>query len=351
MVTTQNQVRVEDLSRASETLDQRATPFWQALKTGKRLENHLLYGQAVDKMGKRRKPGVPERQDVKGYEGDDSKKLYQRGARFQRTPAVSTEAQELNNRMGASNEKAYNEQVTKKIKENKRDIDYYCLGDDEARDDDGKDGYRFRALGRHINDGTKGAATSTAMDGATMGFTDQQTTIPAEFRTPSAQIYTGTLAAFEEATFKAMLQSRYNRTGVSAKFVLWAASGLKSHIDDNFGKYVADKAGYSPVVSNNVTTQQGKVMASTVDVWQGPYGTITVELEPWMPTTTRGYGIDMEDVEKRLLYLARHTEHPDLGGGKRGLIDSIVSGWWGDPRRSVKIAPSDEVAAVVDFES
>lgn len=350
MVTTENQVRVEDLSQAAETFDQRKTPFLSALKKGKKLENHLLYGQAVDKMGKRRGPGVPERQDVRGYEGDDSKKLYQRGARFQRTPAVSTEAQELNNQLGRSNDMEYKRQVNKKIKEQNRDIDFYMLGDDEAHDDDGKDGYRFRALGRHINDGSEGAATSTALDGATLAFTDTQTAIPPSYRTPAAQIYSGTLALFTEAELNTMMQNRWNRSGVSVAFTLWVAANLKGKITTDFGKYYPDKEGHTVVVQNTISTDRKRAIARGADVWEGDYGSVTIELEPWMPTTSRGYGVDMDECEIRELYRARHTEHPDLGGGKRGLIDSILSGWWGDPRRHIKIAPSDEVAATVDYE-
>jgi hypothetical protein len=360
-VTTADRVNFEDLSKAADVLDMRQVPFWTRMKNGKKLENHLLYSQAIDSMGKRRSGGQPERQDIKGFEGGKTSKLYARGERFIRTPAVSTETEEFSGNSASVTLKDYNTQVTQKIKEQKRDIDYKILGDEESRDDDGIQGYKFRALGRTINDTSTGEATSTAVaaDGTTptLDFLDTQTAIPTALRTPSEQIFAGTLATdpstdLSEDDINDMMQNRWKYAGISQDFTLWVASGLKSWISKNFGRFQANKEGYTAIMRTNVADiDKRKLVTTGIDVFEGDFGTFTVELEPWMPTTQRGYGVDMGEVMKRVAYLARHRELENKGGGRRGLIDSILSAWFGDPRKHFKIAPSTEVAAVVDFEA
>lgn len=354
-VTSADQVVFEDLSPAMELLDQRQTPFFSAIKKGKRPEA-ILYAQGIDKMGKRRKGGVPERQDVKGFEGDKTKKLYARVERFQRTPSVSVEAEELNRSAGLDSKKVYDGQVNKKIKENKRDIDYWFLSDQESAEDDGVAGQLMRGIGRHINDTVTGEATSTAFaaDGTTpsLDFFDTQTAIPTTFQTPTAQIYAGALADLTEDTVNNMMQNRWGHAGQTTSFTLWCASLLKGQISKNFGRYQAAKDGFIPIVRTAISDiDKRKLVTTGIDVFEGDYGAMTVELEPWMPTTARGYGVEMDRLEKRVLYLARHNEFENKGGGRRGLIDSILGPWFDDARAHFKIAPSDEVAAQVDFES
>lgn len=348
-VTSADQVVFEDLSKAHEVLDQRQTPFYSRLKAGKRPEA-TLFGQGLEKMGKRKKGGVPERQDIKGFEGDKSIKLYARTERFQRTPSVSVEAEELNRTANADNTKEYNRQVNKKVKENKRDIDYWALSDQESQEDDGINGSLIRGLGMHFNDGSSGAATSTRGD-SLLTFLDTQTAPPTGVRTPTAQIYTGALGDFLEDNANTIMANRWAFAGNMTDFTLWVGSLLKSQISKNWGRYEANKEGFTPIMRTAIADiDKRKLVSKGIDVWEGDYGTMTVELEPWMPTTGRGYGLEMDRLEKRVLYLARHTELENKGGGRRGLIDSLLGFWWDDPRAGFKVAPSDEVASVVDFD-
>jgi hypothetical protein len=139
---------------------------------------------------------------------------------------------------------------------------------------------------------------------------------------------------------------------VPSEFILWVAAGLKGHISKNFGRFQANKEGFTAIMRTNVAAiDKRKLVTSGIDVFEGDFGNFTVELEPWMPTTQRGYGMEMDEVQKRVRYLLRHRELENKGGGRRGLIDSILSAWFGDPRKHFKIAPSTEVDAVVDFEA
>jgi hypothetical protein len=346
------------LSKAFDALDQRQTPFMTRLKAGKR-PGQLIFYQALDKMGKRRKGGVPERQDIKGFEGDKSIKIGARLERFQRTPSVSTEVEEQGRQNRADLKKDYDGQVAKKIKENKRDINFTMLGDQESMEDDGVNGYFFRAAGRWINDGSTGVATSQGGDSPTsatagtndLAFNDTATAIAPSLRTPAAQIYAGALADFLEANVNTMMQNRYQYAGSLMDFTLWVAYALKSQITNNWGRYAPNKEGYTAVARGEVAVaDKRKLVTSGIDIFEGDFGNFTIELEPWMPTNARGYGMEMDRVEKRQWYVARHSELENKGGGRRGLIDSIIGPWFDDPRAHFKVCPSDEVAAVVNYD-
>lgn len=357
-ITTANQVTFEDLSKAGEVLDQRSTPFWSRLKNGE-APRALVYFQGISRMGKRRRQGKPERQDIKGFEGDEGKKIGGRMEYFHRDPQISTEAEAFKMNQAVPDLADYDKQVTKKIKEGNRDIEFKALSDQESQEDDGINGYFFRGAGRLINDGTTGAATSQGGDSPTsytagtadLAFNDTATAIPAAYRTPTAQIYAGALADLSEETLLDMMQSRATRAGMSSEFTLWCGYALKRKMND-FGRYVLNHAGYDTVVrTDRAMIDKGRLNLSGPDVFQGDYGVVTVELDPWMPTNSRGYGMDMSRCEKKVVFAARHHELENKAGGRRGFIEWIVGPWFDDPRAHFKICPSDETAALVDFDA
>jgi hypothetical protein len=320
-VTTQGNVIREDLSRAMIMIDMLATPFFSRLKKGDRLKA-LEFGWSVEKMGERRTDPIPE---------NESKKLYNRAQKFWRTPRVSTEMERIID-TPAETKGRYKDQVKKKTKEQKRDIDKVLLSDRDSAEDRGIKGagYALMGLGRVINDGT-------------LAWSDSMTAIPADYRTPAAQIYTGTLADLDEDDFKAMLKSVADNTGEVGEFTFYAGSTLKQHISDNFGNYRANKEGYTVVVRTQTQSiDKRKFAASVVDIYEGEFGIFDVEWEPYLPSPKRGYGVNMDMVQLRPGFYLDHTEMPYQGGGKSGLIESILGYEYGDPRTHWKVAPSDE---------
>lgn len=329
-----DQVIPEDLSKALILSDVKDTIFFSRLRKGEQLEA-MEFKFAVEQMGARRTTPPPEGKDVDAFEGDSQKLLWQRAQRFWRTPKVSVEAEKVIRNVDLTKGK-YQKQVTKKIKEQKRDIEFVMLSDQDASEDDGVTGSRLMGLGRVINDGT-------------LPFGDTVTTIPTAFRTPSAQIYTGTLAALDEDLFKAMLLSRTEHLGATNEFTLFAGSRLKSHISDTFGQYKKERTDYTVVIRTQTQSiDRKKFMAATIDVYEGEFGMFDIELTFFLPSTYRGYGVDMSQMEARPLMYCDHTELQNSGGGRRGLIDSILSYNYGDPRGDFKIAPSDEAAGADD---
>jgi hypothetical protein len=356
VVVTGDRVTFEDLSKAGEVFDQRETPFWSRAGMGPALKNHLLYSEGIDTMAKRLTKGTPEGKDVEGFEKGKAKKLYGRGQKFRRYPAISTEAEEFSSASVSQLLADYNRLLGTKIKEQLRDIDVVVLSDQESADDDGVNGYYLRGAGRWINDGATGAATEVGLDSpnsgtASLAFNDTQTAPDVSVRTPAAQIYSGALADFDEVALNNMMLNRAKHAGNVMDFTLWCGYALKGQISSNFGRYQADKAGYTAIARTEVAPiDKRKLVTTGIDVFEGDYGNITVELEPWMPTNARGYGVEMSVIRKRIGYLTRHYPLENKGGGKRGLVESILSIWFDDPRRHFKVAPSDEVAAVYDFE-
>lgn len=330
-ITDVNQVgKREDLSDAIIVADVRNTPVFSRLSKGAKLKN-MLFSWQLDKMGQRRAGGVPDNKDVDAFEDDQRTRTYGRGERFWRTPRVGIIAEKVNDVAGVTSE--YNRQITKKTKEQARDIEAELVSDQESYEDDGVTGDKFRGLGRFINDGS-------------LAFTDTATAIPAAYRTPSNQIYTGALAALDEITFNAVLQARYDNTGATSEMSMFCGSALKTQISQNLGRYVPNKTNYTVAIRTmSAAIDAKKFFGFGIDVYEGDYGTFDITLDPWMPLdslgrTSRGYVLDMSDVQLRPFMYAEHTELPYMGGGRSGLIDSILGPEWGSPLQHIKIAPT-----------
>ncbi len=115
-----SQVHREDLSNALIVLDVKATPVTSRMKKGDMPEDDIV-AWPVEKMGDRRSGGIPENKDVDAFEGDAQKKLYNRSERFWRTPRVTVKQEKQNKNTVSAK---YAKQVTKKTKEQKRDIEW-----------------------------------------------------------------------------------------------------------------------------------------------------------------------------------------------------------------------------------
>jgi hypothetical protein len=323
-VTTQNQVVREDLSDALILADVRNTPFTSRLRKGDTLEN-MFFQWPVTQMGNRNTTPPPENQDVITFEGDQEDKLFNRAQEFNRTPRVSKIAQRVNK--AAGNFGKYDQQVTKKVLEQKRDVETVLLSSQDSADDTGTVGAKMLGIARVVNDGT-------------LAWSDALTTIKSTYRTPTAQIYTGTLANLnDEAQLISIMKSRFDNLGQTTDLVLFAGSSLKVQISTYFGKYSPNKANFTTVVR---TTQEAldsrKYAGYGIDVFEGDFGTFEIVLVPFIEDQKWGYGLNMEYMKMRPLMYCEHTPLPFQGGGMSGLIDSILGYEFGDPRGHFKIA-------------
>ena len=323
-----DQVVHEDLSDALILSDVRNTPFISRIKKGEKLKA-MIYSWPLEDYNGRKTTPPPENADVTAFEGDLESRLYNRGERFWRTPRVSVIADKVND--SAGNWGKYNHQVKKKIEEQKRDLEFTLLSDQDSNDDNGTVGARFLGMGRVINDGT-------------LAFADPQTTIPANLRTPTEQIFTGEIGTLDEAAFVGIMKKRYDSLGQTMELLLLAGSGLKAHISEFFGKYVPNKANYTVIVRTQTEAINSRKYAGYgVDMYEGDFGSFEIVLAPWIADQYRGYGVNMDSLMLRPLMYCDHTELPYMGGGYSGLIDSILGWEFGDPRGHFKIAAIPDV--------
>ena len=248
-VTTADQVVREDLSNVFINLDQRETPFLSRLKRGEDLNNVKLFSWALEKYDGRQIVGIPENKDVDEFETDLQSQLYNRSQKFWRRPHVTVEANTINK--APADFGKYNKQVVKKVREEKRDMEQRLLSDADSRDDDGVTGREFMALGRFVND-----AVSVGVSGAALTFTDTQTAIPADWRTPTAQIYVGALyvlssavvsdITFNEDTINGMIQNKWDALGSSGTLSGFVDAALKRHLGRVF-RYAKNLTNYTPL--------------------------------------------------------------------------------------------------------
>lgn len=321
----------EDLSDAIFMADVKATPLLSMIRKGERLNKQLLFEYQVKKLGDRKGGGVPDGKDIDAFDANSPRALIAaRGEVFRRAPMVGFIAAG-NQIAGVDDEFA--SAVADQLIEHKRDMEKELWSEQESRGDDGVNGSKFRGLGRYINAGE-------------LAFTDTLT-IPIGFRTPSNQVYTSVLGdgiatGLTEAVFAGMLKSRWDNTGDSGDLTLFLSSTLKDRVGF-FSRYMANVTGSTPMVRLNSGVVSGNTLyAASIDLYKsdwGSYRLIPVSSD-FLPDIYRGYGLDMTQIELRQREMAKEMALPDLGGGPREMIRSIIGPQWGDPRSHIKLAIS-----------
>lgn len=158
-------------------------------------------------------------------------------------------------------------------------------------------------------------------------------TVPSAFRTPSAQIYTSTLAALTEADITKILQEIFESTNGMGKFTGFFGSELK--------RTVSTWQMYSPTVSNftsirYINQDVARTLETRVDILSGDFGTVTL-----IPTTRIGcfdssaasvasalrrkQGLILDITRWGLAFKRKpgHKAIENKGGGPRGMVDMI----------------------------
>src|SRR5215475_932180 len=172
----------EDLSDELILADVRNTPLSSRMRKGRKLVN-MDFSWPLEALGARQITPPAENADVTTYEGDTESRTYNRAQRFWRQPRVSVIVERIQDTAGGFGD--YSHQVTKKVEDQKRDIESVILSAQQSAADSGTVGSKMLGLGMVINDGT-------------VAWTDTLTTPPVGYRTPAAQIYGGTLTALDE---------------------------------------------------------------------------------------------------------------------------------------------------------
>jgi len=334
--------RRPDISDLVYLADVKPTPGFSTIKKGEKLKL-MLFDFILKSMGGRKPLGVPDGKDVNAFDSQNVKiQLQARGTVARRAPMVGFIAQmEAGSGMiaGVGND-LMADAVADQVTETKRDMEREMWSNSDSMPDDGVNGSRMRGLGRWIYDGVSTLTLNTALDSpvsATTGFNELP--IPATYRTPSGQIYTGSIATMTEDQFGALIQSKYENTGASSELLGFVTPVIKNRIGF-FSRYQPNVSNYTP----NVYVTSGKLdgttlIGATVDVYKSDWGTFRLMpvLTDFMPTAYTGFFLDNDHVRIRAGKMLEHMELPDLGGGPREVIQSVVSVIPGDPRAHCKI--------------
>jgi len=208
----------------------------------------------------------------------------------------------------------------------KRDIESTFLSANGAKADDGSSvAYQTRGLGAWL---------SASADSVALG--------QSNVLLNSAQIYSGTMAAFTEDSLRAVLQQRWSVTGRGGDLLGIVGSEVKNAISD-FSRYLPAKtissATASAVRFYNAEIAD-KTISTAVDIYSGDYGNVELHLSAFVPTTKTGYIIDPEFMEMRTHTAPYFTELPDLGAGRRGIVEAIVALVPTNPQAHAKISAS-----------
>jgi hypothetical protein len=198
-------------------------------------------------------------------------------------------------------------------------------------------GSQFRGLGRWLYDGASTLVLAPGDLSPATGY--YELPVPADVRTPANQIYTGSIAALTQVQFEALIQAKYENTGASSDLRGFVTPIIKNRIGF-FSRYAADVSGYTSRVFISTGVLEGNTLfGATVDVYKSDWGTFELfpVLTDFMPTPYTGYFLDMDQPRIRSAGLYEKKDLPDLMGGPRAGIQSILSIHPGDPRAHVKM--------------
>ena len=346
-LTAPNQIGVrEDISDLTYLADVKETPFTSMAKKGRKPTNPSLWEYGVKRRGNRKHGGVPDGKDVNAFDSQNPKDFLQtRSEVWRRAPMVGFLAQITAKNGGVAGvTDQFDEAVADQLEEIKRDMETEFLSNQDSRPDDGVNGLWTRGLGRWLHNGdtlTLGAA-ATAVGQATTGFAELP--VPALYKIPTNQIFTGSIGdgittGLTEDVFGALINAKWTNTGASSELRGFVTSILKNRIG-MWSKYEANKAGATP----NVHVSTGRVDGTTllgpmIDIYKSDWGTFTLHpvSNDFMPTAYTGYFLDMKQIQLRVTENVVQMELPNLGGGPREMIQSIIGLEAGDPRAHAKI--------------
>jgi hypothetical protein len=309
----------EDVLDLITRVDEKLTPFTSRVKKGGTPQNTYLQWP-VDLYDAPKLGGVVDGTDVSTFEdhAKDRKILSTYLQTFRRTAKVTPLAQEVSDVAGIKDEMA--DAVSKKLVEIARDIEATCLSDQEHQADDGTDEYLTRGLGTWIRDTTN----LTYSGGQVLHAVD------AAYRPLAAQMHVGTVSSLTEDDLQTILQSIYDQTGMSGRYVLPVGSNVRRQITDmtRFAQYASAN---TPKASRQVNINGSDTsIVNTVSVYEGDYGVLEVVSCNFIGSAAGTYGVNRDrgyvlDMDKVILASHKQPTVAPLtneGGGERSYIEA-----------------------------
>lgn len=251
---------------------------------------------------------------------------------FRRASLVGKLAESASNLAGAPDIRATS--IRKQLEAIKRDMEVRMCADTIPN----------TASGNYYNGNNSTGPYTTRSLGSYIS--NDNTSIPSAFRTPTSSISSsGAVGSLTEAKVQDVLQSIYEQTGVAKELTLLCGVGLKKQFR-NFTQIATEGTDNKAATRIRTFNQEAsdRSIISTVDVFEGDFGTLTLvptlwnaksdwssgttgtRHATWSDTSGKGYGyiLDMDFLEMRFHELPSVTPLPNLGAGERYEISSIA---------------------------
>lgn len=327
----------EDLSDIISVVDAKETVLTSSIKKGSKKPTNAYVEWLVDSYPATQTSGTIDGTEVTyASTADFASTRYRIGTyiqQFRRIPGVSRLEETVATVAGVNNPDPQGvagatEFARAKAKATvmiKRDIEATFLSANGAVAGDGSTAYKTRGLGQWLS--ATADSTVLGQDNVLLN---------------SNQIFSAALTTFTEDSLRTVLQQRWSVTGRGGDLLGIVGSDIKNAISD-FSRYLPAKTISSSTASSVRFYNQdvaSKQITTAVDIYSGDYGNIELHLSAFVPTTKTGYIIDPEFVEMRTHTAPFFTELPDLGAGRRGIVEAIVALVPTNPQAHAKISAS-----------
>lgn len=291
-----------------------ATPF-TSMQEKRERPKQVLHSWQVKSYPQTGHRGVVDNKDATGFSSNPRKEIQMRGQKTWYNPAVSDFADE-DEIAGIKGGSEMAEQIADAIIAVAFQIEKRCLSNYDAAIDDGvKQGNETRGAFQYIT------PTAQALY-----------PIDAGFRTPAAQVYTGTLANFSQAAFETQCQSSYKQRKGPFKMNAFLGVELKA-LFTNFGFYQPNVNNLTPI-GQFVQEAKSKKMIKAIDNLVMDTGEVDLHITSFLYTDAdtgadtafthkSGIVVDMNMTGLAYTRKPRVVRKPYDGGGQKAIVDAI----------------------------
>jgi hypothetical protein len=276
---------------------------------GNKPGNTLLQFQA-DNMPSAVTTGSVDGVDVSSYQNlNEGRKVLTNYIQvFQRAIRVSPLAVDVSIVAGLRDELAG--MVAKGIKTLKRDMEATVCSDNAAQvDAGGTTPYLTKALGKWT--------TNESQTGVVCPIDDL-------YLIPTTSVNTTVTGSFTETDAQGVLTSIYSQTGQMKTYDTVVGPTLKRAFSNLL--YTATASGTTQYQSIRTLQRDAfsDTISSSVDLFEGDFGSLRLHPTLFNPNAFRGYVLDMDLLELRYTNLPEVTELPNAGGGPARLIKAVA---------------------------
>jgi hypothetical protein len=312
----------QDISDVIHIADKKKAVFWMAVKKGTKPTNTLTEWP-VDNYPDVNTEGAVDEADEKDFEDLSTPDAMIQGRIqiWERKPKVSRLAEIVNNQAGVGPKKAFAKSLAKAMVVLVRDMEATFLSDNESRIGNSTKAYRIRGLLKWAQNGAQNDLP--VADG---------------YRTPTASIYSDTLANLTDDAIANMMQSIFDETGDSdAQLMAYVGSTLKRRIS-KLTSYGKDEVGFTQI--RRYGQSDGKVISQKVDLVESDFGQMILRLSSFINTGGNpksaeskrlGVVVNHDNVVARFAEAPNSEELPKRVGGRRGVVQAIGTLEVGNP--------------------